>query len=205
MRTIYGPKDRVIIGNEYIGKDMEEYVASSPSEYTPEELVKENNGNVEKIWSQDSLAKNRIRLLISWYIWWFGFGLLISGIIIIRQNWNDRVYNVPYEPSFREKKALQNPDIQEVVLLIHGIRTQGEWQSMVQNVLEEKIPKVHVWPIKYEFLNALYFWLPFWTRQKSIGEVLWRINFAKWCYPNAQLSGDSPQLWYIRNRIDTQG
>lgn len=46
-----------------------------------------------------------------------------------------------------------------VVLLLHGIRTQGEWQQRVAATLENE-PTILVRPTRYEFLDVLRFLLP---------------------------------------------
>src|SRR5882762_789827 len=50
-----------------------------------------------------------------------------------------------------------------VVVLIHGIRTQGEWQEKVAK--EFGVPGVTVYPIKFEFFDILRFILPGPTRR----------------------------------------
>lgn len=47
-----------------------------------------------------------------------------------------------------------------VVLLIHGIRTQGEWQQRAAATLEEE-PTIRVRPTRYEFFDVVRFLLPF--------------------------------------------
>ena len=54
----------------------------------------------------------------------------------------------------------------QVVLLIHGIRTQADWGPMVRSKLE--VPgKIEVIPIKYGYFDAFRFWFPFWTTQQA--------------------------------------
>jgi hypothetical protein len=76
---------------------------------------------------------------------------------------------------------------EEVILLIHGIRTQAEWQDMVAVVLRQ-IPNVVVVPLKYEFFDALRFWLPFVTRRLPISQLIWRIREARRQNPDARFS-----------------
>jgi len=47
-----------------------------------------------------------------------------------------------------------------VVVLIHGIRTQGEWQQRAAATLEAE-PTILVRPTRYEFLDVVRFLLPF--------------------------------------------
>lgn len=207
VRHIYGHRDRVVIGSKYINDKMAEFVTSNPSKYTPEELIRQYH-DVASVWEPESLANNRMALFISWCGFWFGFGLVVSNIAISFRDQNERGHVVPIEPSAHAKqvwnagpttwlddtassKQLDQPKgdkcPQEVILLIHGIRTQAEWQYMVAKVLG-RIPDALVLPIKYEFFDAVRFWFPFATRNRPIGEILWRIHEARRLYPTACLS-----------------
>lgn len=73
-----------------------------------------------------------------------------------------------------------------VVLLVHGIRTQAEWQGMVRAVLAA--PDIEVVPLKYGFLDVFRFWCPIGTRSRPIKELLWRIRDAYRIYPNSRFS-----------------
>ena len=65
----------------------------------------------------------------------------------------------------------------QVVLLIHGIRTQADWGPMVLSKLE--VPgQIEVIPIKYGYFDALRFWFPFWTRNKPVEKVYVQIRVA---------------------------
>ena len=65
----------------------------------------------------------------------------------------------------------------QVVLLIHGIRTQADWGPMVRSRLE--VPgQIEVIPIKYGYFDAFRFWLPFWTRTRPIERVYTQIRVA---------------------------
>lgn len=75
----------------------------------------------------------------------------------------------------------------QVVLLIHGIRTQAEWQQMVAKKLEVA-GKIKVFPIMYGFFDALRFWCPVFTRSFPINRVLTQIRVARDQYPNAKVS-----------------
>src|SRR3954471_10104571 len=79
----------------------------------------------------------------------------------------------------------------QVVLLIHGIRTQAEWQPMVRDVIS--VPdRIEVVPIKYDYFDAARFWFPFWTRRGPIARVEAQIRVALQKYrkihPKAKLS-----------------
>jgi len=77
--------------------------------------------------------------------------------------------------------------IQEVVLLIHGIRDFAEWQDMVATVLAE-IPNIEVCPLKYGRFDAFRFWFPVWTRDSPVKNLLWRIRAAIKQFSPAKLS-----------------
>jgi len=79
----------------------------------------------------------------------------------------------------------------QVVLLIHGIRTQADWGPMVRSKLE--VPgQIEVIPIRYGYFDAFRFWFPFWTRRKPIERVYEQIRVALQKYrrshPDAKLS-----------------
>jgi pimeloyl-ACP methyl ester carboxylesterase len=58
-----------------------------------------------------------------------------------------------------------------VVFLIHGIRTQGEWQERAQAILEAD-SLVRIRPIRYEYFDLVRFLLPFqWFREKPVRRV----------------------------------
>ena len=79
----------------------------------------------------------------------------------------------------------------QIVLLVHGIRTQAEWQAMVREKIA--VPdKIEVVPIKYGYFDALRFWFPFWTRRKPVEHVYTQIRVAlqkaRKRHPEARLS-----------------
>ncbi len=78
-------------------------------------------------------------------------------------------------------------NINEVVLLLHGIRDFGEWTQMVSSILEE-IPGTKVPPLSYGRFDAFRFWFPIWTREAPIRKLLWRIQSARDRFPTAKLS-----------------
>jgi len=82
--------------------------------------------------------------------------------------------------------AKENSAVEQIVLLIHGIRTQADWQEMVAKILEEDT-KIVVKPIRYGYFDALQFWLPF-TRSEPINYVENQIEIIKSLHPNAKLS-----------------
>ena len=81
----------------------------------------------------------------------------------------------------------ENPEPNEVVLLVHGIRTHADWQVMVKRVLQE-IPGKYVQPTSYGYFNAFRFWCPFFTRSSAIEEVKETIEQLRIRFPNSKLS-----------------
>jgi|JFJP01.1.fsa_nt_gi hypothetical protein len=77
--------------------------------------------------------------------------------------------------------------VEQVVLLIHGIRTQADWQPMLVSLLEEK-GKIRVHPIKYGYFDVFRFWLPLFTRQAPIKRVEKEFRSARKKYPHAKIS-----------------
>jgi pimeloyl-ACP methyl ester carboxylesterase len=77
--------------------------------------------------------------------------------------------------------------VKEVILLIHGIRDQGEWQFIVRNVLQQ-IPQTEVIPVQFEYFDPLLFWCPFWTRNNPIDRVLGELRGAQEIYRGATIS-----------------
>lgn len=75
----------------------------------------------------------------------------------------------------------------EIVLLIHGIRTQAEWQERVKRVLGE-IDGTVVVPVKYGFFDAVRFWWPYGTRRKILDRVERQLRDAKQVYRNGRIS-----------------
>ena len=74
----------------------------------------------------------------------------------------------------------------EVILLIHGIRTDGYWQQNVANVLQS--PKIVVHPIRFNrFLDLFSFWLTF-TRRPFIDRVERELDDTARLYPGCKIS-----------------
>ncbi len=97
----------------------------------------------------------------------------------------------PGKDAFATAPSLSGLDGNQIVLLIHGIRTQADWGPMVRSKLE--IPgQVEVVPIKYGYFDALRFWFPFWTRHRPVEHVYTQIRVAlqrsRKTHPEAKLS-----------------
>lgn len=74
-----------------------------------------------------------------------------------------------------------------LVVLIHGIRTNGAWQ----NKLAEKLrghEKVRAIPVGYGYYDVIRFWFPLWTRRKPINRVLQQLRFLRAENPTALIS-----------------
>jgi hypothetical protein len=86
----------------------------------------------------------------------------------------------PISPFGEAKTALSETEVADgyqVVLLIHGIRTEADWGPMVRSKLETP-GKIDVIPIRYGYFDALRFWFPFWTRNRPIERVYTQIRVA---------------------------
>jgi Putative serine esterase (DUF676) len=58
-----------------------------------------------------------------------------------------------------------------IVFLVHGIRTQGEWAQRVAAVLESD-PTIRARPIRYGFFDVIRFLVPFSSvRQRPIDRI----------------------------------
>lgn len=75
----------------------------------------------------------------------------------------------------------------EIVLLVHGIRTDASWQPMVKKVLEE-VDGLKVIPLKYGFYSLWQFGLPFPFRGMAVKEVKESIQQAQLEHPTAKVS-----------------
>jgi hypothetical protein len=76
--------------------------------------------------------------------------------------------------------------IEQIVLLIHGIRTQADWQPMLTKILDEK-GRTKIIPIKYGYFDAFRFWLPF-KRHNPVDRVEKMIRVVRGKYPDARIS-----------------
>lgn len=76
--------------------------------------------------------------------------------------------------------------VEEVILLIHGIRTEGHWAQRVANVLQSPTIKVHLIAFK-EFVDIFRFWLPN-TREPFIESLEQDIRDAIELYPDLKIS-----------------
>jgi hypothetical protein len=90
-----------------------------------------------------------------------------------------RVFNVELRqqaPS-RQRRELGGLRDKKVLILVHGIRTQGEWQEMVRDVFQASGHAIVV-TVKYGFLDVLRFWCPIWTRDHAVATLKWKFQSA---------------------------
>jgi len=79
------------------------------------------------------------------------------------------------------------PGDEHLVILIHGIRTQGSWGEMVAAVLESTGP-VKVIPIKYGYFDVFRFFCPVFTRSAPVQKILRELRHLRAEHPTAKIS-----------------
>jgi hypothetical protein len=78
-------------------------------------------------------------------------------------------------------------DIEQVVVLVHGIRTFAEWQSMLKR--EFSLIGIPVAPTNYGYFDLLRFLLPVpWFRAEALNRLRILIEQIKADYPRAKIS-----------------
>ena len=68
------------------------------------------------------------------------------------------------------KDSLVTP--KRIVVLVHGIRTNAEWQDKAERLLRRTPAFQEIFPLKYDILSLWGFWCPIFTRQGAIEYVL---------------------------------
>ncbi|UCV28410.1 alpha/beta hydrolase [Ferribacterium limneticum] len=68
-----------------------------------------------------------------------------------------------------------NTSQNQIVILIHGIRTNAAWQERVAQELSQT-SNIKVFPVGYGYFDAIRFWFPFYFRNKPIERVLREIR-----------------------------
>ena len=76
---------------------------------------------------------------------------------------------------------------EQVLVLIHGIRTQAEWQERFLGLIR-KHTGIQVFPIKYGYFDALKFWFPIFTRRQAINRVLYELRDIRKRYTSAEIT-----------------
>ena len=79
------------------------------------------------------------------------------------------------------------PDREHLVILIHGIRTQGSWGEMVAAVLEGTGPAKAI-PIKYGYFDVFRFLCPVFTRTAPVRKILRELRHLRADHPTARIS-----------------
>lgn len=87
----------------------------------------------------------------------------------------------------RTDSTNQNEPSLNIIVLIHGIRTQGSWGEMVAAVLENTGP-VKVIPVKYGYLDVFRFLSPLFTRKEPIRKIVRELRDIRAANPTAQIS-----------------
>jgi pimeloyl-ACP methyl ester carboxylesterase len=92
--------------------------------------------------------------------------------------------DTPETSAFNERLA---PQVQHVVILVHGIRTDAPWQITLRSELEKNGVRVEL--TNYGYFDALRFWLPLKrVRETAITRVWTLIRDVRKLYPDANIS-----------------
>lgn len=82
-------------------------------------------------------------------------------------------------------KAAEKPK-QEIIVLVHGIRTHAEWQERLRDILERR--SIKSVPIGYGFFDVLRFLCPIGTRGGPQNRLERELRSIKSEHPNADIS-----------------
>jgi hypothetical protein len=81
----------------------------------------------------------------------------------------------------------QPSDIEHVVILVHGIRTHGEWQQILRREFSQV--GIVLAPTNYGYIDVVRFLLPVpWFRKSAIEKVSDLVRSVKLNYPKARIS-----------------
>jgi hypothetical protein len=86
-----------------------------------------------------------------------------------------------------KSRMTPNTKVEDIVLLVHGILTEGAWQEKVASELR-LIPGVEAQPIGYGIVELFMFWCPILTRRFALNKVLRKIRHTMRLYPGARVS-----------------
>ncbi|MEZ4699175.1 MAG: hypothetical protein R2834_02505 [Rhodothermales bacterium] len=79
-------------------------------------------------------------------------------------------------------------DSPQIVVLVHGIRTQAPWAEMVMHCLEDEPTVQKVIPVRYGYFNMFRFLTPVLTRRGPIQQLARELRDIRKQYPDARLS-----------------
>jgi pimeloyl-ACP methyl ester carboxylesterase len=80
-----------------------------------------------------------------------------------------------------------SPTRTHIVLLVHGIRTEGIWQDLVASKLSAHVAVKPI-VVGFDYLDIFSFWLPYFFRAKSIEKIERELRGALSDYHGADLS-----------------
>ncbi len=76
----------------------------------------------------------------------------------------------------------------QIVVLVHGIRTQAPWAEMVKHALEDEPTVQKVIPVRYGYFNMFRFLTPGFTRQGPVRQLARELRDIRKQYPEARLT-----------------
>jgi hypothetical protein len=77
--------------------------------------------------------------------------------------------------------------IPKVIILVHGIRTFGEWEQQLERALKLADPATEVYPVTPVYVDLVRFLWPWGTRRKHVDKITGEIRAARAAHPNALL------------------
>lgn len=91
------------------------------------------------------------------------------------------------ETAFSFGHAVGAPARQQVIVLLHGIRTEAIWQEVLAEEFRDHW-NLETFPIGYGVLDVLRFLCPIWTRKGSVERVTLELRNVRRKFPNADVS-----------------
>jgi pimeloyl-ACP methyl ester carboxylesterase len=93
-------------------------------------------------------------------------------------------WNAKKEVPQGEPARIKKP--KHIVLLVHGILTEANWQERVAKQIRQC--GIEVYPLKYGYFDVISFLLPGWTRLAPIKRVHKELRDVQWRHRDAQVS-----------------
>lgn len=113
----------------------------------------------------------------------------VSAVTVRREEVDAEIRTGSSQPQSRNDgiKKAEHHAIDDVVVLLHGIRTQAFWQGPVSAMIKRELG-FEVTPIKYGYFDIFRFVFPVGTRERPVRRVIRELSdiFAK--YPGARVS-----------------